>query len=124
MLVLEGISRRNIRRVVVLASTGLAALVLTSATASGANPNTVTFTIDCGEAGVFTGSQPGGGGGGALLLDSGGVGILQGLADSGGQLLIKPTPGLEQQGKLVQCRFTFPGQPERIVFEFFAPANR
>jgi hypothetical protein len=116
--------RSNMRRVVVLASTVLVAIALTTApSASGQNPNTVTFTIDCGAAGTFTGSQPGGAGG-ALLLESGGVAILQGLADPGGEPLIKPTPGLEQQGKLVQCRFTFPGQPERIGFIFFAPANR
>jgi hypothetical protein len=109
------------RRILVLASTLLVALT-TAASASAENPNTVTFTINCGAAGTFTGSQPGGAGG-ALLLESGGVAILQGLAE-GGELLIEPTPGLEQQGKLVQCRFTFPGQPERTGFIFFAPANR
>jgi hypothetical protein len=110
------------RRILVLASTLLVALT-TAASASAENPNTVTFTINCGAAGTFTGSQPGGAGG-ALLLESGGVAVAQGLAEVGGELLNKPTPGLEKQGKLVQCRFTFPGQPERIAFVFFAPPNR
>ena len=110
------------RRVLVLASTLLVALT-TAASASAENPNTVTFTINCGATGTFTGSLPGGSGS-ALLLESGGVAVSQGLAEGSGELLIKPTPGLEKQGKLVQCRFTFPGQPERIAFVFFAPANR
>lgn len=112
-------------RVVVLAATLVVALVLaltTAVSASGQNPNTVTFTLNCGAAGTFTGSQPGGAGG-ALLLEGGGVAVLQGLSELGGEPLIAPTPGLEQQGKLVQCRFTFPGQPERIGFILFAPAN-
>ena len=95
----------------------------TAASASAEKPNTVTFTINCDAAGTFTGSQPGGAGG-ALHLESGGVAVNHGLAEVGGELLIKPTPGLEKQGKLVQCRFTFPGQPERIAFVFFAPANQ
>ena len=110
------------RRVLVLASTLLVALT-TAASASAENPHTVKFTINCGAAGTFTGSLPGGSGS-ALLLESGGVAVSQGLAEGSGELLIKPTPGLEKQGKLVQCRFTFPGQPERIAFVFFAPANR
>ena len=109
------------RRILVLASTLLVALT-TAASASAENPNTVTFTLNCGAAGTFTGSLPGGAGS-ALLLESGGVAVNHGLAE-GGELLIRPTPGLEKQGKLVQCRFTFPGQPERIAFVFFAPANR
>jgi hypothetical protein len=111
------------RRVVVLASTLLVALALTTAaSASAENPNTVTFTLNCGAAGTFTGSLPGGSGS-ALILESGGVAVNQGLAE-GDEVLIKPTPGLEKQGKLVECQFTFPGQPERIAFVLFAPANR
>ena len=113
------------RRVLVLASNLLVALALTTAaSASAENPNTVTFTLNCGAAGTFTGSLPGGAGGALLLESGGGVAVNHGLAEGGGELLIKPTPGLEKQEKLVQCRFTFPGQPERIAFVFFAPANR
>jgi hypothetical protein len=27
----------------------------------------------------------------------------------------------ERQGKLVRCRFTFPGEPERIAYVLFVP---
>jgi hypothetical protein len=67
-------------------------------------------------------ADPAGGAGGTLLLEGGGVTVNQGLAEDG-EVLIEPTPGLEQQGKLVECRFTFPGQPERVAFVLFAPAN-
>ena len=111
------------RRVVLFALTLLFALAFTSlATAAGENKNTVTFTINCGEFGTFTGSLPGGSGS-ALLLEDAGVAIAQGIATLGGELIARPTPGLEKQGKLVQCRFTFPGQPERIAFVLFAPAS-
>jgi hypothetical protein len=113
------------RRIVLFVLTLAVALVFTSvasASHTGENKNTVTFTINCGEFGTFTGSLPGGSGG-ALHLEGGSVGIAQGLATLGGELIDKPTPGLEQQGKLVQCRFTFPGQPELIAFALFAPAN-
>jgi hypothetical protein len=111
------------RRVVIFACTVLVTLAFTSiasASAGGENKNTVTFTLNCGEFGTFTGSQPGGAGG-ALLLEGGGVALAQGLAEDG-EVLIEPTPGLEQQGKLVECRFTFPGQPERTAFVLFVPA--
>jgi hypothetical protein len=111
------------RRVVVFALTILSALAFTGvANAQGANKNTVTFTLNCGEFGTFPGSLPGGSGS-ALLVEGGGVAIAQGVATVGGEILVEPNPGLEQQGKLVECRFTFPGQPERIAFVFFAPAN-
>jgi hypothetical protein len=110
-------------RVVVFALTLLVAVAFTSeASAQGENKNTVTFTLDCGEFGTFPGSLLGGTGA-ALLVDGGGVAIAQGLATGGGEIIVNPTPGLEKQEKLVQCRFTFPGQPERIAFVFFAPAN-
>jgi hypothetical protein len=113
------------RRIVLFVLTLVVALVFTSvasASHTGENKNTVTFTINCGEFGTFTGSLPGGSGG-ALHLEGGSVAIAQGLATLGGELIDEPTPGLEQQGKLVQCRFTFPGQPELIAFALFAPAN-
>src|SRR5918999_814519 len=113
------------RRFVLFALTLAVALAFTSvaiASHTGENKNTVTFTINCGGFGTFTGSLLGGAGG-ALHLEGGSVAIAQGLATLGGQLIDEPTPGLERQGKLVQCRFTFPGQPELIAFALFAPAN-
>src|SRR5687768_4865832 len=96
-------------RVVLVALTLVVALVfasVASASHTGENKNTVTFTINCGEFGTFTGSLPGGTGA-ALLLEGGGVAINQGLATLGGEFIIEPNPGLTKQGKLVQCRFTF-----------------
>jgi hypothetical protein len=113
------------RRVFIFACTVLVSLAFTSiasASAGGENKNTVTFTLNCGEFGTFNGSQPGGAGS-ALLLEGGGVAIAQGLAEADGEVLIEPTPGLERQGKLVECRFTFPGQPERIASVLFVPAG-
>jgi hypothetical protein len=110
------------RRVSVLAVTVLAALAFTSvASAVGENKNTVTFTLDCGAFGVFTGSQPGGAGA-ALILEDGGLAIAQGLAEDG-EVLVRPTPGLARQGKLAECSFTFPGQPERVASVLFVPAT-
>jgi hypothetical protein len=106
-------------------SLALLATAITPATASaffqGENKNTVIFTIFCGEFGTFTGSLPGGSNGSALLLEGGGVAIAQGLIELDGTVVIPVKPGLERQGKLVPCRFTFPGFPERIAFVQFVP---
>jgi hypothetical protein len=111
------------RRMIIFAL-ALLATAITPATASaffpGENKNTVTFTINCGEFGAFTGSLPGGAGS-ALLLEGGGVAIAQGLIELDGTVIVPVKPGLERQGKLVQCRFTFPGEPERIAFVQFVP---
>jgi hypothetical protein len=120
-----GRRRDTMRRVFIFPLTVLIVLAFTtvaSASQPGENTNTVTFTINCGEFGTFTGSLLGGAGG-ALLLEGGGVAVNQGLAELDGEFIIEPTPGLDQRGKLVECRFTFPGQPERIAFVLFAPAN-
>jgi hypothetical protein len=103
---------------VVLAFTGVA-----SASPPGENTNTVTFTLDCGELGTFTGSLLGGAGGALVLEDGGGVAIAQGNATLDGQILIEPTPGLDKQGVLVQCRYQRPGGQERVAYVLFAPAN-
>jgi hypothetical protein len=106
-------------------SLALLATAITPATASaffpGENENTVTLTINCGEFGTFTGSLPGGSNGSALLLEGGGVAIAQGLIELDGTVVIPVQPELERQGKLVPCRFTFPGFPERIAFVQFVP---
>jgi hypothetical protein len=116
-----GRRRDTMRRIFIFPLTVLVMLAfagVASATHTGENENTITITINCGDVGTFTGVLPGGSGD-ALLLEGGGVATAQGL-EIGGVFIIEPTPGLEQQGKLVQCRF---GEPERIVFIFFAPAN-
>jgi hypothetical protein len=87
------------------------------------NKNSVTFDIHCTAAGqpvTFTGTLFGGAGG-ALHLEGGGLSIAMGLKTVSGTIIKQPTPGLAQQGKLVECRFTFPGQSELIAFAFFVP---
>jgi hypothetical protein len=107
-------------------SLALLATAITPASASaffpGENKNTVTFTINCGGFGTFTGSLPGGAGS-ALHLEGGGVAIAKGVIELDGTVVVPVNPGLERQGKLVQCRFTFPGEPERIAFVLFVPPN-
>jgi hypothetical protein len=94
-----------------------------SAFFTGENKNTVTFTINCGEVGTFTGSRPGGSNGSALHLQGGGIAIAKGLTELDGTVLVPVKPGLERQGKLVPCRFTFPGEPERIAHVLFVPPD-
>ena len=88
----------------------------------GENKNTVTFTINCGAFGTFTGSLLGGSGS-ALHLEGGGVAIAQGVTELDGTVVVPVNPGLERQAKLVQCQYTFPGEPERIAFVLFAPPD-
>lgn len=112
------------QRLVVLVS--LVALALVSATTafSAENQNTVTFDIHCtvdGGTVTLTGSLPGGAGG-ALHIEGGGIAIAMGLKEVSGEIIAEPNPGLSKQGKLVECEFTFPGEPEALVaFVFFAP---
>jgi hypothetical protein len=40
-----------------------------------------------------------------------------------GTVVVPVNPGLERQGKLVPCRFTFPGEPEQIAFVLFVPPD-
>ena len=94
----------------------------TASADTGENKNSVTFSINCGEFGTFTGTLPGGNGS-ALVLENGGIAIRQGVATLGGELIAEPTPGLERQGMLVECRFTFPGQEELLAFVLFAPTR-
>jgi hypothetical protein len=111
------------RRTIVFALALLAGAVMPStagATHTGENKNTVTFTINCGAFGTFTGSMPGGSGS-ALHLEGGGVAIAHGVTELDCTVVVPVNPGLERQGKLVQCRYTFPGAPERIAFVLFAP---
>jgi hypothetical protein len=114
-----------LRRLVVFSVLVVAAAVVAApvgADAGGENKNTVTFPIDCGEFGTFTGTLHGGSGG-ALILDEGGLSIAMGIKTVDGTIIVKPNPGLARQGKLVECRFTFPGAPELIAFAFFPSAS-
>ena len=109
----------------VVAILSLVALALASATAAfpADNKNTVTFDIHCtvdSRTVTLTGTLPGGAGG-ALHIEGGGISIAMGLKEVSGEIIAEPNPGLSRQGKLVECRFMFPGQPELIAFAFFAP---
>jgi hypothetical protein len=113
------------RRTIAFALALLATVIMPAAASAffpGENKNTVTFTINCGEFGTFTGSLPGGTGS-ALHLEGGGVAIAKGLTELDGTVVVPVNPGLERQGKLVQCRFTFPGEPERIASVLFVPPD-
>jgi hypothetical protein len=103
---------------VLLAFTGVA-----SASPPGENTNTVTITIDCGDFGTFTGSLLGGTGGALVLEDQGGVAVAQGIATADGQVIQRPTPGLEMQGTLVECRYTAGSGRQFVVNVLFAPAS-
>jgi hypothetical protein len=113
------------RRMIIFALALLATAIMpasASAFFQGKNKNTVTFTINCGEFGTFTGSLPGGSGL-ALHLEGGGIAIAKGMTELDGTVVVPVNPGLERQGKLVPCRFTFPGEPERIAHVLFVPPD-
>lgn len=104
----------------------LSVLALVAATAAGAadNKNSDTFDIHCtvdGGTVTLTGTLMGGAGS-ALHIEGGGISIAMGVKTVSGQVILEPNPGLSKQGKLVECQFTVPGQPEDLVaFAFFAP---
>ena len=74
------------RQVVLFALTLVVALIfagVASASHTGENKNTVTFTINCGEFGTFTGTLPAGTGA-PLHLEGGGLAISHGLTELDG----------------------------------------
>ena len=113
------------RRFRVLLVTSLLALALAGATTAlaGENKNSISFDIHCTADGapVTLSGTLFGGAGSALHLEGGGISISMGLKLVDGTIIVSPNPGLSGQGKLVECSFTFPGQPELIAFAFFAP---
>jgi hypothetical protein len=114
--------RRSSRALLVASLLALALAGATTAVA-GENKNSVSFDIHCTADGApvtFSGTLFGGAGS-ALHLEGGGISIAMGLKDVDGTIIVEPNPGLSAQGKLVECSFTIPGQPELIAFAFFAP---
>ena len=97
------------RALVVSAGVAVFAL-LPTANASAAptresNPNAATFTVMC-PSGVITGS---GAPGGALLIEGGGVAVLQGLVNTqSGEVVIPVRPGLSGRGVLEECTYVSP----------------
>jgi hypothetical protein len=111
------------RHLLVIGSLLALVLATTTGALAGENKNSITFDIHCtveGQSVTFTGTLIGGAGG-ALHLEGGGIAIAMGLKEVSGEIIAEPNPGLSRQGKLVECSFTLPGQPQRIAFVFFAP---
>ena len=100
-----------------VAITGVAAAVAVAcmATPAGAaissSPNALTLTLQCPQ-GTLTGTSAGGA---ALILDGGGVAVLQGLSRASGEVVVPVNPGLERQGRLVRCTFDSPALGEGAV---------
>ena len=92
------------------ASTSVAAafaVTLMAAPAGAAisnSPNALTLTLQCPQ-GTLTGTTAGGS---ALLLDGGGVAVLQGLSTAAVEVLVPVNPGLQRNGKLVRCTYDSP----------------
>jgi hypothetical protein len=82
------------------------------------NPNSQTLTLTC-PFGQVTGTTPAGA---ALLLEGGGVAILQGATTAGGEVLVPTNPGLEQTGDLVQCSYFSERRQEQVIaYVLFVP---
>jgi hypothetical protein len=91
-------------------SAGLAALALLPATHAHAaptrenNPNARVFTVTCPSGAIVGSGAPGN----ALLVQGGGVAVLQGLVRPSGEVVIPVNPGLSSQGVLQECTYTSP----------------
>jgi hypothetical protein len=77
-----------------------------------ANPHAFTVTLTC-PFGEVTGTTPTGAT--ALILESGGIAALHGVSSLEGEVLSPLTPGLESNGKLVQCTFFSPSRQQEVV---------
>jgi hypothetical protein len=77
-----------------------------------ASPNALTITLTC-PFGEVTGTAPTGSA--ALILESGGIVTLHGVSSLEGDVLGRLTPGLESNGKLVQCTFFSPSRQQEVV---------
>ena len=75
------------------------------------NPNAQTVTLTC-PFGEVTGTATAGA---ALLIEGGGVSVLQGATTPEGTELIPITPGLERTGRLVRCSYFSERRQERVI---------
>ena len=75
------------------------------------NPNAQTITLTC-PFGEVTGTAAAGS---ALLIEGGGVAVLQGLTTAGGEVLIPINPGLEQTGRLVKCSYFSEMRQQQVI---------
>lgn len=91
----------------------------TPATAGISNsPNAFSLVLQC-PGGAVTGTTAGGA---ALLLDGGGVAVLQGLSTASGEVVTKDNPGLTRNGRLVRCTYDSPRLGPNAVASVFFPA--
>jgi hypothetical protein len=83
------------------------------------NPNAQTITLTC-PFGQVTGTAAAGS---SLILEGGGLAILQGaIAAEDGEVLIPINPGLEKTGRMVQCTyFSERRQQQVIAYVLFVP---
>ena len=72
--------------------------------AISSSPNARTLTLQCPQ-GTITGTTAGGSN---LILDGGGVAVLQGATSAAGEVLVPLNPGLDRIGKLVRCTYDSP----------------
>lgn len=80
------------------------------------NPNARSLVLSCPQ-GTVTGTAAAGS---SLLLDGGGVAVLQGLMSADGRVLLPVNPGLERNGRLVRCTYDSPNAgPGAVAFVLF-----
>jgi hypothetical protein len=75
------------------------------------NPNAAVFTVFC-PSGAITGS---GAPGSALLMEGGGVAVLQGLSRPSGEVVIPVKPGLDRRGVLEECTYVSPFRGDTFI---------
>jgi hypothetical protein len=79
------------------------------------NPNAAVFTVNCPSGTLVGSAAPGG----ALLIEGGGVAVLQGLVNAQtGDVVFPVRPGLARRGVLEECTYTSPFPPFRSFIAF------
>lgn len=82
------------------------------------NPHAQTITLTC-PFGQVTGTAAAGP---ALLLEGGGVAVLQGATTAAGEELVPINPGLLGSGTLVQCSYFSERRQEQVIaYVLFVP---
>lgn len=104
----------------VVAALAVASLTTPAAADISNNPNAQSLTLQCPQ-GTITGTT---GSGSSLLLDGGGVAVLQGLTTAAGEEVIRVNRGLDGQGRLVRCTYDSPRiGADAVAYVFFAPGQ-
>lgn len=93
-----------------LATSALGATPALAGPENNSNSQTITLTCPFGE---VTGTT--GGPGPALVLEGGGVAVLQGATTLEGAVVVPINPGLQRTGNLVQCTYFSERRQERLI---------